>query len=180
MEDNKSEKERQKAEQAKRLLARKAVEEMSNPDSLWTITQEIMQEVVATYTVKDHKAIPPINKLIEDLKSEIGIRYEDPEKTILLDSIPNDSKFIKAWFKKDGWDTAVWGKVRIDGLFTSNKRAEVIESIRQRAIDKSDAAAKLWLTLSGDYSEKPEADSKSVDLYREINKVLQGNKDNKE
>lgn len=179
MEDNQDKKAQAKAEQAKRTAARKAVEEMSNPDSPWTITQEIMQEIVATYTVKDQKALPPMNQLQTDLKAEIERRYEDPEKTILLDSVPNDTKFIKAWFKKEGWDTAVWGKVRMEGLFTSNKRAEVIESLRQRAIDKSDVAAKIWLTLSGDYSEKPEVDNKSVDLYREINKVLQGNKEDK-
>lgn len=180
MEDSQEKKEKAKAEQQKRTIARKAVEEMSNPDSPWTITQEIMQEIVATYTVKDHNSIPAVSKLVEDLKAEIERKFDDPEKTILIDSIPNDTKFVKAWFKKEGWDSAVWSKVRMDGLFTSNKRAEVIESLRQRAIDKSDTAAKIWLTLSGDYSEKAETDSKSVDLYREINKVLQGNKDKKD
>ena len=74
--------------------------------------------------------------------------------------------------KKEGWDEAVWKKVRGDSLFSPQKRAKVIEALRDRAIDKSDLAAKIWLTLSGDYSDKMEVDNKSIDVFREINTIL--------
>ena len=57
-------------------------------------------------------------------------------------------------------------------MFSAENRAQVIESLRQRAIDKSDVAAKIWLTLSGDYSEKMEVDNKTVETYRDINNIL--------
>lgn len=170
--------EEQTSEVAKKLQAIKTVKELTK-DSPWTIPQDILQEVVAGYTVADPNNIPKTPKLVEDLKQEINRRYDyDPAlRDTLLLSIPNDHRYIREWMKKDGWEEAIWSKVRMDGLFNSSKRAEVIESLRKRAIDRSDVAAKIWLTLSGDYSEKSsETDSKTVDTYREINKILHGNK----
>lgn len=164
---------------SKKLLAIKAVKEL-NKDSPWSIPQEILQEVVAGYTVSDPNNIPKTPKLVEDLKEEVKRRYDHDHnlRDMILLSIPTDNRYIREWMKKDGWEIAIWSKVRMDGLFNSAKRAEVIESLRKRAIDKSDVAAKIWLTLSGDYSEKSEtADSRTVDTYREINKILHGKKE---
>jgi hypothetical protein len=151
---------------------------LSNGDSQWTLVQEILQEIQAAYIVKDPDVMPKTTKLVVELKSEIEKRYADePEtKQILLDGIPAE-RSVREWLKKDGWEEAVWSKIRQDGLFTSAKRAQVIESLRTRALDKSDVAAKIWLTLSGDYSEKMEVDSRSVDMYREINSVLHKKKE---
>jgi hypothetical protein len=115
--------------------------------------------------------------MFDQLKKEIESRYEDDPslKQLLLDSIPN-MRSVREWVKKDGWDEAVWGYVRAEGLFTASKRAQMIEALRDRGLDRSDVAAKIWLTLSGDYSEKMEVDNKSVDMYREINNVLHGKK----
>ena len=178
-EKDKTQEEQEKSEVAKKLQAIKTVKELTK-DSPWTIPQDILQEVIAGYTVADPNNIPKTPKLVEDLKEEIKRRYDyDPSlrDTILL-SIPNDLRYVREWMKKEGWEEAIWSKVRMDGLFNSSKRAEVIESLRKRAIDRSDVAAKIWLTLSGDYSEKSDtADSKTVDTYREINKILHSKKD---
>lgn len=171
--------EEEKSEVAKKLQAIKDVKAL-NKDSPWTIPQEILQEVVAGYTVADPNNIPKTPKLVEDLKEEIRRRYDYDHnlRDTLLFSIPNDNRYIREWMKKEGWEIAVWTKVRMDGLFNPAKRAEVIESLRKRAIDRSDVAAKIWLTLSGDYSEKSETtDSKTVDTYREINKILHSKKE---
>jgi hypothetical protein len=175
--ENQEEKEEISAH-AQKLAIVKKVKDLSNPDSTWTITQEILQDVMAYYTVKDPDNIPKVPTLVQGLRTEIEVRYkDDPElKQLLLDSIPAD-KHVRVWIKKDGWQEAVWAKVRVDGLFTAEKRAKVIESLRLRAMDKSDVAAKIWLTLSGDYQEKVEMDNKSVDMYREINKILHNKKD---
>lgn len=154
-----------------RLL--REVKKLSDPDSEWTLPQQLLQEVMANRTVANPDKLPPLTEMVLELKEKIEKQYsEDLEiKQLLLDSIPS-MESVRGWVKKDGWDTAVWSKVRVDGLFTPQKRAQVIESLRDRAMDKSDVAAKIWLTLSGDYSEKMEVDNKSADIYREINTVL--------
>lgn len=175
MENNENKNQRSEAEEKSitKLQSVRAVKKLSNGDSPWTITQEIFQEIQAGYIVTNPDKQPPVTQMVEDLKKEIEIRYTEDEelKTLLLDSIP-EVRSVRLWLKKDGWDEAVWTKVRGDKLFSSDKRAQVIESLRLRAIDKSDVAAKIWLTLSGDYSEKMEVDNKTVDIYRDINAVL--------
>lgn len=158
----------------------KAVKKLSS-DPKWFITQEILQEIQAGYTVIDPNKLPPVTQMIEDLKKEVEARYADDAATkeLVLESIPGIQS-VRSWLKKDGWDEAVWKKVRADKLFSSEKRAQVIESLRSRAIERSDVAAKIWLTLSGDYSEKEQADNKTVEAYREINAILHGKKDKSE
>lgn len=162
---------------ADQLEALRAAKKLSRKDSQWTIPQEILQEIMAGYTIANPNSLPPLTEMVEDLKKEINTRYADDTETrdILLRSIPT-MRSVREWVKKDGWEEAVWGYVRGDGLFTPAKRAQMIESLRTRGLDKSDVAAKIWLTLSGDYSEKMEVDNKSVDVYREINNIIHGNK----
>jgi hypothetical protein len=165
------------AQSAAQVEAYHNVKKLSNKNSNWTITQELLQEIMAAHTVANPDKLPPLTEMVEELKEEIEKRYADEAgmKDILLKSIPA-MRSVREWVKKEGWDEAVWGYVRADGLFTAEKRAQVIESLRLRAMDRSDTAAKIWLTLSGDYSEKMEVDNKSVDMYREINNILHGNK----
>jgi len=153
------------------------VKKLSGKDSTWTITQQLLQEVMAGHTVSNPEKLPPLTEMVEQLKHEIEKRYSDDSnvKDVLLKSIPT-MRSVREWVKKDGWDEAVWGYVRADGLFSATNRAKVIKALQERAVEKSDAAAKIWLTLSGDYSEKMEVDNKSVDMYREINSILHGNK----
>jgi hypothetical protein len=165
------------AKAATQLEAYRAVKKLSGDDSPWTLTQQLLQEVMAGHTVVNPNSLPPLTQMVDQLKKEIESRYEDDPslKQLLLDSIPN-MRSVREWVKKDGWDEAVWGYVRAEGLFTASKRAQMIEALRDRGLDRSDVAAKIWLTLSGDYSEKMEVDNKSVDMYREINNVLHGKK----
>lgn len=153
------------------------VKKLSDKNSSWTLTQELLQEVMAAHTVANPEKLPPLTEMVEQLKEEIEKRYQDEPNTkdVLLKSIPA-MRSVREWVKKDGWDEAVWGYVRADGLFSATNRAKVIKALQERAVDKSDAAAKIWLTLSGDYSEKMEVDNKSADMYREINSILHGNK----
>ncbi len=159
-----------------KLAAQKAIKQLSNGDSPWTLTQEILQEIHAAHIVANPDSQPPVTEMVEELKKEIGIRYADDQelRELLLESIPHIQN-VRKWLKKEGWEEAVWKRVRGDKLFSPDKRAQVIDALRQRAIDPnrpSDTAAKIWLTLSGDYSEKMEVTDKSLDAYREINSVL--------
>lgn len=177
MSDEKPKKDQQKQEIGKKaavkLEAVRAAKELSNPDSQWTLLQEIMQEVMAGYVVANPDKRPAVAKMTEDLKKEIEARYKDEPDTlkILLDAVPSPRATAK-WLEKDGWDDAVWEKVRGDKLFSSEKRAQVIQALHQRACDRSDNAAKLYLTLSGDYSEKVEVSDKTVETYRDIQKTI--------
>jgi len=159
-----------------KLAAQKAVKALSNGNSNWNLTQEILQDVHAAHIVANPNKQPPVTEMVEELKREIETRYADePEtKELLINSIPTIQN-VRGWFKKEGWEEAVWKKVRGDSLFSPEKRAQVIEALRKRSVDPnkpSDVAAKIWLTLSGDYSEKMEVTDKSLDAYREINSIL--------
>lgn len=156
-----------------KLEAVRAVKQLNNGDSPWTIPQEILQEIQAGHIVANPDKLPPVTQMVEELKSEIELRYEQDEdlKNLLLESIP-EVRSVRVWLKKDGWDEAVWKRVRGDRLFSPEKRAQVIEALRERAVNGSDQAAKTWLTMSGDFSDKMEVNDKSLDAYREINNIL--------
>lgn len=129
MENNENESKNQQEKASAKIDAIKSVKKLST-DSKWFITQEILQEVQAGYTVLDPNKLPPVTQMIEDLKKEVEARYSDDEATrdLILESIPGVAS-VRTWLKKDGWDDAVWKKVRTDKLFSSDKRAQVIESL---------------------------------------------------
>ena len=157
-----------------KLEAVRAAKVLQREGSNWTVVHEVLQEIIASFIVVNPDKIPPVTRLVEDPRTEVEARYTDDEesKKLLLASIP-EARSIRLWLKKDGWDEAVWGKIRTEKLFSSEKRSQVIESLRKRAMESSDQAAKLWLTLSGDYSEKMEINDKTIDTFREIQGVLQ-------
>lgn len=161
---------------AKARLATKQVQKLTKEligDSEWTILQIIAQEIIATYICQD-KARPTIEKLQQHLKEEVALRYKDDERVrdILLEGIPTVYA-ISLWLKKAGWDDAVWSHIKQEGLFTSHRRASLINALYERGKDKSDTAAKLWLTMSGDYSEKVDMHSdNTIDQFREIQQAI--------
>jgi hypothetical protein len=163
-----------KAEKAAiKLEAIRAVKQLQNGDSKWTLTQELLQEIQAAHIVVNPDSMPSAAQLTEELKKEIENRYKDEEETkeLLLSSVPS-AKSVRQWLKKDGWDDAIWSKIRSDQLFSPAKRSEVIRALHVRAVTKSDVAAKIYLTLSGDYVEKSEVNDSTVDTFREIQKIL--------
>lgn len=167
-----------KAEYAEKAVQKmsvvRAVKKLSNENSQWTLTQEILQEIIASHVVANPDKLPKIPQLMGELKKEIEARYDDDKelKELLLESVPA-ARSIREWVKKEGWEDAIWDKIRRTGLFTSEKRAEMINALFTRgARGKDTQAAKIWLTLSGDYVEKIEANDKTADTYREINKIL--------
>lgn len=161
--------------------AKQAAKALEDPDAEWTILEDLLQEIQAGYLVANPDVKPPVTKLVEDLKKEVRNKYSNQPKAmdLLLNSIPSHVS-LRLWLKKDGWDDAVWKKIRDDALFSPAKRAEVIQALHSRAIDKSDTAAKIYLTLSGDYKENDDKDDSVIETFREINKVLQGKAEGKE
>lgn len=164
-------KERKEKAQVK-MMATKKVRELSG-DSKWSILQQIAQEILATYVIQDQKP-PSLRQLREDLIKEVENRYSDqPDvKQILMDGVPS-IQTIKVWRQANGWEEAVWDKIKDNGVFTKERRTKLLMALYDRALKKSDNAAKLWLTLSGDYSEKLDIkQDNTLDKFREINNVL--------
>lgn len=158
-----------------KLAAMRAVKALNNKGSKWDLIEEMIHEILATKIIDNPDILlkPPIGEVLEDLKKEIETRYEKEEETreLLLSAIPSKNTTAK-WFKKDGWDQAVWDKIRGNGLFSPERRAKMINSVYNRGLSKSDNAAKLWLQLSGDLVENKTMDNKTIETFREINEIL--------
>lgn len=162
-------------------LALKRVEELTK-NSEWNLIQQIAHDIEAFYVIKNDKK-PSAEKTLELIKNEIEARYssdtvEEKEiKSILLDGLPSKITFTK-WRSQKNWDEAVWARARTGsiGLFSPDKRATVIHSLYSSAVTGNTSAAKIWLTLSGDYVEKAETKNEIVDQFREINQILHGSK----
>lgn len=157
--------------------ALKRIEHLAG-DSEWNLLEQLLQDIESVFVIRKEK-IPSVEKLIEFLKQEIEVRFEqDSEvKGLLLDALPSQVTVSK-WRKKKGWEEAVWLRVRHTGLFTSDKRQQVINQLYIQATEGNVNAAKVWLTLSGDYSEKADSKNEVLDQFREINNIIHGGKKN--
>mgnify|MGYP006270332227 CR=1 FL=1 len=155
----------------------KAIRAMSdNPK--WHLLQEICHEILATYIVDDPNKLPSVQKLHEHLTTEIEERYAgEPEKLNLLRKGLPSLEALRKWTKLEGWNDAIWAKARVGSLFSPQRRAAMINAIYVRGLTKSDNAAKLFLQMSGDFSEKGDGEKDRVaDTFREINKLLHNKK----
>ena len=154
-----------------------------SPNNNWTILQDILQDIEATSiveTVNNKTKKPTLKKLKQLLLAEIKLRYQDNPETekMLSEAVPSEISISK-WRNKPTWEKAVWEKLHSDKLFSSTKRAEMIEAIFSRGLTRSDSAAKLYLTMSGDYSDKLDiAQDGTMDKFREIQAVIHGKKGN--
>lgn len=158
--------------------ARKLVKELSG-DNDWDLIQQLLQEIIASHTIANPDVLPKVPQLIKELELEIGKRYEkEPDlMVILLEGIPTPPS-VRNWTKKEGWVDAIWKQIQGTGLFTHSKRSEMIEALRSRGLARDTQAAKIWLTLSGDYSDKMDVkDDRTVDLFREINNKIHQKKE---
>lgn len=161
-------------------LALQRVKQLSNSE--WNLIQQIIHDIEAYYVVKNERR-PSLDKTVELVVEEIKARYPEDNleqkelREVLLESVPSRITLQK-WRNKKGWDDAVWTRARggPSGLFSHDKRSIVIHSLYESALKGNTPAAKVWLTLSGDYVEKAETKNEIVDQFREINEVIHGSK----
>ena len=163
--------------EAKRLALKRV--ELLSGDSEWSLLEQIAHEIEAYFVAKNEKK-PSLDDMTDKLlPAEIKTKYPDGNaedndiREALLEAVPSRMTLHK-WRKKKGWDEAVWAKVRGVGLFTSDKRATLINTLYAQANEGNVTAAKIWLTLSGDYQEKGDTKSDVVEQFREINNILHG------
>lgn len=95
---------------------------------------------------------------------------------MLLSVVPNTKQSIAKWFKKEGWEAAIWSKARVTGLFTIQKKSHVIESLYQKATKENPDvhAVKIWLTMAGELTERQEirVEDSVAQIFRQINQEL--------
>lgn len=142
-------------------------------DSEWTVLQKIALDVEAGFKIQQKKL--SADKLRTLVSEEIKLRYSEQKdiKDELLYLVPTTAIFVR-WRNLKNWDVAIWSNIKDTGLFTNDKKAQVIDRLYHKIMEKGDTtAAKIWLTLSGDYVEKSENKNDStMDLFREINQHL--------
>lgn len=159
-----------------KVLAMKKAKELSG-DSRWDLVEQIAQEIQAHYVIQKEKLTAAQH--IQHIKDEITSRYSDQPEVmqILLDAVPS-TVTLGNWKKSKEWEEAVWVKLRGEGLFTPDRRSQVISKLfDQAAVDGNVQAAKIWLTLSGDYVEKGEnAKNDAMDLFRQMNEAIHSKK----
>lgn len=139
----------------------------------WNPVQDILHEIEATFVIENKKLNSTLlGKLILE---EIDSRYkDDPDMAAILKELVPTSRTLIEWRSSQAWKDAVWTQVKGEGMFTADRRAQVINKLFEQATEKGSVnAAKVYLTLSGDYTEKASAEKdKDIDTYREIQKAL--------
>jgi hypothetical protein len=163
------------------LMQDKSIEKKNNirkleqltPGSQWTIVQDLVQEIQADY-ISRTIPIPPAKAILEELVEKVERNYEEePEKKeIILKGMPSKTSILY-WYKLEGWNKAVWDKVKNDTLFSKARRSAMIDALYKRGLEKDTVAAKLYLTMSGDYSDRPPDEKNStIEAFKDINKIL--------
>lgn len=166
------------ASHAKRLIYKRL--EAMQGDSEWNLVQQIAHDIEAFYVASNEKR-PSVDEMLRLIPIEMDKKYpkDVPEyeelRELLFEGVPSRSNMYK-WRNQKGWEDAVWAKIRGVGLFTADKRSQVINKLLDQAKDGNVTAAKIWLTLSGDYSEKGDTTNTVVEQFREINNILHGKK----
>ena len=142
----------------------------------WTLPQEIAQEIEATCAIKQKTITAQL--LLKYTIDEIERRYKDnPELMEVLIEIAPTFRTLQQQRLREEWKKEVWDIIKSSGLFTADKRSTLIDNLYEQATAKGNVnAAKVWLTLSGDYVEKSETATKDIDTYREIQQAILGKK----
>lgn len=147
----------------------------SNPGK-WHILQEYLIEIQADGKLKEGlgQKYPTFDDQLLLLNKKVEVEFkDDPQTCETLKNYVTHRTTISKWSKLPGWAEAIIDKMKTYGLFTPEKRAEVIESLRLKAVDQGDVqAAKTWLTMSGDYSDKVDVNDTKFEKYKEYVNAL--------
>lgn len=144
----------------------------------WNILQEYLLEIQADGKLKEGlgQRFPTHKEQLELLKKKVELEWKDEQVTLdaLLLCIPVPQTISK-WGKSSNWQDALVEKMKASGLFTAENRAGVIEAMRKKAaVDGDVQAAKIWLTMSGDYTDKVDVSDAKFEKYKDYQNALTG------
>jgi len=158
----------------KKIQLRKMLKSLS--DGVWTVVEDIMITVeVAVRTeilLEKRERMASISELIELTKVALGEQFEDEEEVykILVATVPNNASVSK-WVKKPEWKEEVDKRMRDETLFSSTKRAKMINSLYISGSSGNTRAAEVWLKMSGDLNKDPNKDP-VANMFEKINGSL--------
>jgi len=137
----------------------------------WHILQEFLIEIQADAKIKEGlgQRFPTWADQLALLHKKIEVEFsDDPENEKLLKNYVTHFTTIQKWTKLSGWNDAVIDKMKSYGLFTPENRAAVINAMKEKAVKDGDVqAAKVWLTMSGDYTDKIDVNDQKFEKYKE-------------
>jgi hypothetical protein len=137
----------------------------------WHILQEFLIEIHADGKIKEGlgQRFPTLDDQLVLLHKKISFEFEDdPTTRDILLNYATERSTLNKWSKLPGWNDAVIDKMKSYGLFTPENRAAVINSMKEKAVKDGDVqAAKVWLTMSGDYTDKIDVNDQKFEKYKE-------------
>ena len=145
----------------KKIQLRKMLKSLS--DGVWTVVEDTMITVeVAIRTeilLGKREKMTSVAELIELTKVALGEQYQDEEEVckILIDTLPRPPS-VRKWLKKPEWKAEVDKRMRDETLFSSTKRAKMINSLYISGSTGNTRAAEIWLKMSGDLNKDPNKD----------------------
>ena len=147
----------------------------------WHLLQEYLIEIQADGKIKEGlgQQFPTFQEQLVLLHKKIEVEHGDePETRDLLLNYVTQKIPLQKWSKLPGWTDAVVDKMKSYGLFTPENRAAVIDAMKQKAVKDGDVqAAKVWLTMSGDYTDKIDVNDAKFEKYKEYaNSLTSGTK----
>jgi len=161
--------------QIKKAEARKKIKSLSD-GSKWNLVQRHLMEVQADCILRQAKdeKVMEFSEQYDLLKLKLELEYADqPEMKEAVFSYLPTPRGCSNWLKLNGWQDEVMAVLRKGHLFSSGNRVEVITSLCAKAKAGDVQAAKVWLTMSGDYSDKIEMGDAKFEKYKEYANILQ-------
>ena len=143
----------------------------------WNELQSVLMDVEVGFRIKllanTIPSMPSVPEMIDDLKSEINIRYKDSveHRDILLYNIPSRQVAHK-WIAKPEWKEEIERRLKDGNIFTLEKRAAMIESLYRKGMNGDNKSAEMWLKMSGDLTNQPVVKDKALDSFKQISESL--------
>lgn len=145
----------------KKMQLRKMLKSLS--DGVWTVVEDVMIDVeVAARTeilLEKRNKVPTSSELLKLTEIALTERYESEEDVlkVLISTLPNSAS-VRKWLKKPEWKDEVEKRMRDETLFSSSKRAKMINSLYLSGSTGNTRAAEIWLKMSGDLNKDPNKD----------------------
>lgn len=138
-------------------------------DKKWTALQSMMIDIYADGKLKmaEGQRFPTGRELQELLKRKIETEYSDNIKfrTGLLNCVPT-VRTLHRWAKLEGWNEDVMKKLKAEHLYSPEDRASIIIALKKEAQKGDVMAAKMVLTMTGDYDEKGQVSDEKFNTWQ--------------
>jgi hypothetical protein len=165
-------------EKSSREKAKLVIQSLS-AQGKWHLLQEYLMDIQADGKLKQSQGqkFPTYAEQQILLHKRIASEFEeDPDTRDLLLGYVSTPKTLSRWSQLPGWNDAIIDKMKRTGLFTAEDRAAAIKAMLDKAKLGDVQAAKIYLTMSGDYTDKVDVSDQKFEKYKEYANTLIGNK----